>query len=122
MPNVDEELHGWRRERVVLGEPQLGGEDAALKGRVLGTLDQTLPVEEVVLGAGAGGDAFGRVVGEGAVLLQETAVGGGLGHGLEAVSIAVGRCRLGVVIAGSRFAFLGWQGISGRLSVRGLKD
>lgn len=38
-------------------------------------------MQQVVLGDGAGGDAFGRVVCEGAVFLEEAAVGGGLGHG-----------------------------------------
>lgn len=38
-------------------------------------------MEEVVFRDGAGGDAFGRVVCEGAVFLEEAAVGGGLGHG-----------------------------------------
>lgn len=81
MPDFGEELHGRRRERVVLGELELGGEDAALKGGALGTLDEAFPEEEVVFGDGAGGDAFGGVVGEGAVFLEETAVGGGLSHG-----------------------------------------
>lgn len=80
MPHVGEELHRRRRERVVLGELELGGEDAALKGRALGALDEALPAQQVVLGDGAGGDALGGVVGEGAVFLEEAAVGGGLGH------------------------------------------
>jgi hypothetical protein len=49
MPHVDEELHGWRGQGVVLGELELGGEDAALKGRLLGSLDEAFPMEEVVL-------------------------------------------------------------------------
>lgn len=81
VPHVGEELHGRRRERVVLGEFQLGGEDAAFKGRALGALDEAFPVEEVVLGDGAGGDALGGAVCEGAVFLEEAPVGGGLGHG-----------------------------------------
>ena len=75
MPDLAEELHCRRGERVVLGEAQLGGEDAALKGRALGALDQGLPAQEVVFGDGAGGDALGWVVGEGAVLLEEAPVG-----------------------------------------------
>lgn len=81
VPHVGEELHGRRRERVVLGEFQLGGEDAAFKGRALGALDEAFPVEEVVLGDGAGGDALGGAVCESAVFLEEAPVGGGLGHG-----------------------------------------
>lgn len=79
--DVDEELHGGRGERVVLGELELGGEDAALEGCALRSLDEALPVEEIVLGDGAGGDTLGRVVGEGAVLLEEAPVGGGRSHG-----------------------------------------
>ena len=81
MPDVDEELHGGRGEWVVLWELELGGEHAAFEGRVLGPLNEAFPVEDVVLGDGAGCDAFGRVVGQGAILLQQAAVGGGLSHG-----------------------------------------
>jgi hypothetical protein len=77
VPHVGEELHRWRGKRVVLGELELCGKDAALERCALGTLDQTLPVKEVILGDGAGGDAFGRVVGERAILLEKAAVGGG---------------------------------------------
>lgn len=80
VPDVGEELHRRRRQRVVLGELELGGEDAALERRALGALDEAFPVQEVVLGDGAGRDALGRVVGERAVLLEEAAVGGRLGH------------------------------------------
>jgi hypothetical protein len=78
--HVADKLHRRRRQRVVAREAQLGGEDAPLKGRALGPLDEGFPVQEVVLGHGAGRDAFGGVVGEGAVLLEEAAVGGGLRH------------------------------------------
>lgn len=78
MPHLAaDKAHGGRHQRVVLGKAQLGREDAALKGRALGALDDGLPEQHVVLGDGAGGDAVGRVVGEGAVLLEEAAVGGG---------------------------------------------
>lgn len=80
MPHIDQKLHGRRSKGIILGELKLGGEDAALKRCVLGPLDETLPVEEVIFGHGAGGDALGRVVGEGAVLLKEPPVSGGLGH------------------------------------------
>jgi hypothetical protein len=78
--DLAQELHAGRRQRVVLGELELGREDAALKGRTLGALDQGLPVQQVVLGDGAGRDAVGRIVGQRAVLLEQPAVGGGLGH------------------------------------------
>lgn len=63
MPNLPQELHGWWRKGVILGELQLGREDAAFEGGAFGTLDQGLPMEEVVFGYGAGGDALWRVVG-----------------------------------------------------------
>ena len=80
MPHLAEELHRGRGEGIVLGEAQLGGEDTAFERRALGALDQRLPVQEVVFRHGPRGDAFGRVVGQRAVLLQEPAVGGGLRH------------------------------------------
>lgn len=95
MPDVGEELHRRRRQRVVLGELELGGEDAALERRALGALDEAFPVQEVVLGDGAGRDALGRVVGERAVLLEEAAVGGRLGHdGAASWEGALQRVRL----------------------------
>lgn len=75
MPNIHQKLHTRRRKRVVLGELELSGKDAAFEGRVLRALDETFPVEEVVLGDRAGGDAVGGVVGQGAVFLEEPAVG-----------------------------------------------
>lgn len=90
MPDVGEELHGRRRERVVLGELQRGGEDAALKGGALGALDEALPVQQVVLGDGAGGDALGGVVCEGAVFLEQTPVRRRLGHGAQRDEAACG--------------------------------
>lgn len=77
VPHVGEELHGWRGKRIILGELELCGKDSALERRALGALDETLPVEEVIFGDGTRGDALGWVVGERAILLEETAVGGG---------------------------------------------
>lgn len=74
MPDVHEELHARGRKRVVLWELQLSGEDAALERRVFGALDEAFPVEEVVLGDGAGGDAVRGIVGQSAVLLEEAPV------------------------------------------------
>lgn len=76
MEDVGEKLHRWGRQRIVLGELELRGEDAALKGGSFGALDEALPVQEVVFRDGAGGDALGGVVCEGAVFLEEAAVGG----------------------------------------------
>jgi len=80
MPDFAQEPHAGRRERVVFWEFQLGWEDAAFEGGALGTLDEGFPVQEVVFGDGAGGDAFGRVVGQGAVFLEQTALGGCRSH------------------------------------------
>lgn len=46
-PTTDE-FHRRRTERVVLGEFELGGENTALEGGALGSLDQGFPVEHVV--------------------------------------------------------------------------
>lgn len=81
VPHVGEELHRGRGEGVVFGELELGGEDAAFEGRAFGALDQGLPVQEIIFRDGAGGDAVRGVVREGAVLLEETAVGCALRHG-----------------------------------------
>ena len=81
MPYVGQEAHRGRRMRVVLRESQLGGEHAALKWRALGALHERLPAQQVILGHGTGGDAVGRVVRQGAVLLEEAAMSGRLGHG-----------------------------------------
>jgi len=78
--DLAEEGHlGWR-ERVVLGELELGGEDAAFKRGPFRALDEGLPLEEVVFGDRAGGDAVWWIVGQGAVFREQPAVGGGLGH------------------------------------------
>lgn len=79
MPNVDEELHLWRRERVIFWELEFRGEDAVFEGCALGTLDQRFPDEHVVFADGAGGDAFGRVRGQPFVFFEE-AFGSGGGH------------------------------------------
>lgn len=81
MPDVAEEPHAGRVERVVLGELELGGEDAALEGSAVGALDEGFPEEDVVLGDGARGDAVGRGGGQGAVLVEEAAGGEGRSHG-----------------------------------------
>jgi hypothetical protein len=80
MPYLPKKLHGWRREGIVSRKAQLGREDAALERSALGSLDQGFPVKQVIFGYRAGGDAFWRVVGQGAVLLEEPAVGRRLGH------------------------------------------
>lgn len=71
MPDIAQKTHGGRHERVVLGELELGGKDAAFVGSVLGPLDQGFPDEEVVFVDRAGGDALRRVLREVFVFLEE---------------------------------------------------
>ena len=73
MPHLPQEAHRGRVQRVVLGELQLRGEDAAFERGAIGSLDQRFPEEDVVFGDGAGGDAVGRGGGEELVLVEETA-------------------------------------------------
>ncbi len=75
MPHLAQEAHRGRVQRVVLGELELGGEDAAFKGGAVGALDQGFPEEDVVFGDGARGDAVGRGRGEEFVLVEEAAGG-----------------------------------------------
>ena len=80
MPNITRKLHDRRHERVILGELDLGRENASLVRRALGSLDQRFPEEEVIFVERAGGDAFGRVLREVLVLLKEPLGGDGV-HG-----------------------------------------
>lgn len=80
MPDVALELHGRRHKRVVLGELELGREDAALIWCSFGSLDHGFPQEEVIFVDGAGGDALWRVGCEVLVLLEEALGGYGV-HG-----------------------------------------
>lgn len=82
MPHVTKELHRRWHERVVLGEFELGGENAAFVWCALGALNQCFPDKEVIFVDGAGGDAFWRVGGEVFVLLEETLGGDGVHGGL----------------------------------------
>jgi hypothetical protein len=86
VPNVALELHGRRHERVVLGEFELGREDAAFVGCSFGALDHGFPEEEVVFVDGAGGDALWWVGGEVFVLLEETFRSDGV-HGCGGLSV-----------------------------------
>jgi len=78
MPHTAQEAHRRRHERVVFGELQLRGEDAAFIWCALGAKDHGFPDEEVVLVDGAGGDAIRRVGGEVFVLLEEALGGDGV--------------------------------------------
>lgn len=48
MPHIGEKLHRRRCQRIVLGELELGGENAAFKGGFFGALDEAFPVQQVV--------------------------------------------------------------------------
>ena len=71
VPDLTQEAHFWRVERVVAREGERGGEDAAGKGGLFGAADQRFPSEEVVFGEGAGGDAVGGRGEEVLVFLEE---------------------------------------------------
>jgi hypothetical protein len=86
VPNVALELHGRRHERVVLGEFELGGEDAAFVGSSFGALDHGFPEEEVIFVDGTGGDTLWWVGGEVFVLLEESLRGYGV-HGCRGVDV-----------------------------------
>lgn len=66
-----DELHSRRAQRVVSGEFEFGCEDAAFEGGALRALDQCFPVEHVIFGDGACGDAFGWVGREVFVFVEE---------------------------------------------------
>jgi hypothetical protein len=71
MPNIRDELHLRRREGIVLGKLELGGENTAFEWCAFGALDERFPEEHVVFRDGAGGYALGRIGGEGFVLFEE---------------------------------------------------
>lgn len=81
MPDIAQKLHAGRVEWVVLGELELGGEDATFEGSAVGPLDHGFPEEDVVFGDRAGGDAVGWGGGKGAVFVEEAAGGEGGCHG-----------------------------------------
>lgn len=83
MPDFAQKLHLGRIERIVFGEGELGGEDAAFEGRALRALDQRLPGEEVVFVDWARGDAVGWGD-EKRLVFGEEAFGGDIGcHDVE---------------------------------------
>lgn len=92
MPHLPQEPHRGRVQRVVLGELQLGREDAALKGRAVGPLDQGFPEEDVVFGDGAGGDAVGRG-GRQELVFVEEAAGCDCGRHVGFGALGCGRVR-----------------------------
>ena len=49
VPYFAQELHLWGIQRVVFGKLELRRKDAAFEGSALGTLNQRLPDEKVVL-------------------------------------------------------------------------
>lgn len=73
MPHLPQEPHRGRIERIIFRKLQLGGENAAFKGRAVRSLDQGFPEEDVVFGDGARGDAVGWGGGEEFVFVEEAA-------------------------------------------------
>ena len=82
MPHLAHKPHARRTQRIVLWKLELRGENAALEGCALRSLDERFPDEDVVFGDGPRGDAVRGVGCEGAVFLEEAAGGERCGHGL----------------------------------------
>jgi hypothetical protein len=78
-----DELHSRWAQRVVLGEFELCGEDTTLERGTSGALDQSFPVEHVIFGDWACGDALGRVGGEVLVFVEQALLRDGGCHGSE---------------------------------------
>lgn len=74
VPDLADESHRRWCQRVIFRELELGRENTAFKWRALRPLDQRLPVQEVVFGDRPSCDAFGWVVGQGAIFLEEAAM------------------------------------------------
>ena len=74
------EFHRRRIERIVLGELELGSENATLERRLLGALDERLPVKQVIFRHRACCDAFGGVGREVAVFVEESFLRDGRCH------------------------------------------
>lgn len=70
--STSDELHGRRAQRIVFWELELGCKDTTLEGSTSGALDQSFPVEHVILRDGASRDALGWVCGKVLVLVKET--------------------------------------------------
>lgn len=77
------ELHRRRAQGVILGELEFCCEHAAFKGCPFGALNESLPVEHVILRHRASGDTLWRVRGQVLVLMEETFLGDGRGHAGE---------------------------------------
>jgi len=71
VPDIAQELHGGRHQRVVFGELELRWKDAAFVWRVLRALYESLPNEQIIFGDWTGGDTVRWVGGEVLVLLEE---------------------------------------------------
>lgn len=62
VPNsTSDKLHSRGAQRIVLGELELGCKHTTLEGSVAGALDQSFPIEHVILRDGASRDTFRRV-------------------------------------------------------------
>ncbi len=81
MPDVAQELHAGRVEWVVLGELELGWEDATFEGSAVRPLDQGFPEEDIIFGNWSGSDPVGGGGGKGAVFVEKAAGREGGCHG-----------------------------------------
>jgi hypothetical protein len=66
-----DELHCRRAKGVILGELELGCEDAAFEWGAAWAFNQGFPVKHVIFGDGAGGDSLWWVCGEVLVFVEE---------------------------------------------------
>jgi len=71
VPDIAQELHGRRHERVVLGKLEFRWKHAAFVWGVLRALYESLPDEQIIFRDWAGRDAVWRVGSEVLVLLEE---------------------------------------------------
>ena len=73
--DLAQELHARRCERIVFGKLEFGRKHTAFEWCAFRSLDECLPMQEVIFGHGTGSDAIRWVIGERAVLLKKPAVG-----------------------------------------------
>jgi len=76
MPHLPQKPHTRWRQRIILRELQLRRENTTLERRALWSLDERLPIQQVIFGHRAGGYAFWWIVGQKAVFMEEAALCG----------------------------------------------
>lgn len=83
------ELHSRRAQGVISRKLEFRCEDAAFKRGALRTLDQGFPVEHVILGDGACGDALGWISREVFVFMEEAFLSDRRRHFVQLIRIEV---------------------------------